>query len=402
MAHRGRGTIIRNGRRYWVQLSIADELGGGRRRVLHGGEVLHPQAQGGFRSLKEAEKGRTALLRAIDQGVYVDPSRRTVAGFLSEWLTGMELRLRPSTFASYRMQVERYIVPRIGKVDLQRLRPAQVEAMYGQLLEAGRSRGPAEGSGRPPGLSVRTVRMTHTILRHALDDAVSRGELARNPVHAVKPPRSADDAPGSKIHTWTGAEVERFLAAVREDRLYGAWQLAATTGMRRGELLGLRWEDVDFDQARVEVRQTMLGVGGKIMESAPKTRRSRRSVALDRLTVAVLKAHRTRQKVERLAAGEAWQGRGLVFCRETGQPVSPDYFSEMFRQHVRRAGLPAIRLHDLRHTWATLALRAGIHPKVVSDRLGHSTIAITLDTYSHAIPAMQAEAAEQVAALIFG
>lgn len=192
-----------------------------------------------------------------------------------------------------------------------------------------------------------------------------------------------------------------------DDRLYALWLLLAGTGMRRGEALGLGPEHLDLDRARVAIQRSLVAVRGRGEEreasfSEPKTDKSRRSVALDPASVETLRAHRRRQLEERIALGPAWQDRGLVFCREDGLELDPDWVGKRFGALSSAAGLPAIRLHDLRHTHATLALQADIHPKVVSERLGHSTISMTLDTYSHAIPAMQEDAAVRVAALVFG
>ncbi len=201
--------------------------------------------------------------------------------------------------------------------------------------------------------------------------------------------------------TWTAGELGRFLDFVVDDRLYGAWVLAATTGLRRGEVLGLRWSDVDLDSGRLAVRQTLVSVAYETKFSTPKTKRGRRSVSLDATTVMALRSHRKRQLEERMEWGPAYQDSGLVVTRENGVLVHPDRFTQMFDKHVKNSGLPRIRLHDLRHTHATLALAAGVHPKVLSERLGHATVAFTLDVYSHAVPALQEEAAERVASLIF-
>ncbi len=172
------------------------------------------------------------------------------------------------------------------------------------------------------------------------------------------------------------------------------------TGLRRGELLGLGWDAVDFEAGRVAIVRTLIAGKGEPRLSEPKTRRGRRSIAIDAGTLDVLRRHADAQLDEQLVWGDAYEGRGLVFCREDGTPIRPRTFSRSFDHHVRDAGLAKIRLHDLRHTHATLALEAGVHPKVISERLGHATIAITLDTYSHAIPAMEEEAAERIAALL--
>jgi integrase len=182
-----------------------------------------------------------------------------------------------------------------------------------------------------------------------------------------------------------------------------AYVLAATTGLRRGELLGLRWRDLDLGAGRLSVTQTLVSVNYAVSFSTPKTAAGRRSVALDPATVAALRAHRVAVLEERLSLGlGAPTEDALAFTAIDGTPLHPGQFSDRFDRLVKAAGVPRIRFHDLRHTHATLALRAGVHPKVVSERLGHSTISVTLDTYSHAIPAMQEEAAAKVAALVFG
>ena len=202
--------------------------------------------------------------------------------------------------------------------------------------------------------------------------------------------------------TWSAEERRRFLESIPDDRLYAAFLLAATTGMRRGEVLGLRWRDVDLAAARVSIRQTLVTIGYALAWSTPKTDRGRRNVALDPITVEAFRTHRARQLEERLMLGPAYQDDDLVFCQADGTPIHPDSLSGLFERLAKRAGLPRIRFHDLRHTHASLALTAGVHPKVVSERLGHADIALTLNTYSHAIPALQEDAARVVADLVLG
>lgn len=205
------------------------------------------------------------------------------------------------------------------------------------------------------------------------------------------------------MRTWTGHELGAFLDGVREHRLGPLFTILATTGLRRGEGLGLRWSDVDLGEGRLAVRQTLLAVNNHIEFGEPKTHRSRRTVDLDPSTVAVLKARRKAQLEERAEAGLGRpRADALIFTDERGDPLHPNLVSRTFRRLVREAGLPTIRLHDLRHSHATLALQAGVHVKIVSERLGHSSVTITLDTYSHAIPGLQRDAAEKVAALIPG
>jgi integrase len=201
------------------------------------------------------------------------------------------------------------------------------------------------------------------------------------------------------MRTWTAGELAAFLRHVREDRLYPAWLTLATTGLRRGELLGLQWPDVGPE--RLSIGRTWVLVGGAPRLSQPKTDAGKRTVPIPLETATALKTWRARQAEERLAYGPAWDSRGFMFTREDGVPLHPDWFSRTFDRDVRDAGLPRLRVHDLRHTWATLALQAKVPAKVVQETVGHASVGITLDTYSHVVPAMQEEAAATVAALIF-
>jgi integrase len=236
-------------------------------------------------------------------------------------------------------------------------------------------------------------------LRRAFRDAVRKRLVARDPTDAADPP-SAGAAKAATMPTWAAEQVGRFLGSLLDDRLFAAWRLAASTGMRRGEVLGLRWRDLDLDTdvGRAGVTQTLIEGKGGPRFSTPKGGRGR-VVALDAETVCALREHRKAQLAERLALGPAWQEGDLVFCREDGSPLWPRTFSRAFKRHAAAAGLPTIRLHDLRHGWATLALGAGVHPKLVQERLGHATIAITLDIYNRALPTMHEGAAAIVAAL---
>lgn len=264
---------------------------------------------------------------------------------------------------------------------------------YADLLRRGR----IDGAG---GLSAKTVRYVHSILRKALADAVRWNTAQRNVADLADPPKLTGQH--REMRTWTAEQLRAFLEHIAEERLYAAFLLAATTGLRRGEVLGLRWADVDLEAARISVRQSLVLVAYEPKFSEPKTNRSRRSVALDGRTVATLRSWRKQQLEERMLLGVGYDDSELVFTRDDGRFVHPDRFSQLFDKYVAVSELPRIRLHDLRHTHATLALAAGVHPKVVSERLGHSTVAFTLDVYSHAVPALQEEAAERIAAHVFG
>jgi len=229
------------------------------------------------------------------------------------------------------------------------------------------------------------VRYLHAIVHKSLADALQWGFVVRNVADAASPPSNkAAKAPPPR--TWSAAQLRTFLEATRETRLHPLWRTLASTGARRGEALRMRWADLDLE-------------GGELSIPVAKSGRGR-SVALDADTVAVLRRHRKRQLGERLAMGPAYADGDYVFTRTDGVPYAPGYVTRAFREAVDRAGVPKIRLHDLRHTWASLALSAGVNPKVVSERLGHATVAFTLDTYSHVMPGLQEDAAAKVAALI--
>jgi integrase len=365
--------IIKRGNRYAVRLDLGRDPDGKRIFKYHSG----------YATKRAAQQARTELLGALERRSYVAPDKTTVADYLrGQWLPVVQTRLRPGTWAEYRRKVETHLIPAIGQVPLQQLTTAMLNALYQQLLDRD--------------VGARTVQYVHATIRKALNDAVRWGLLVRNPAHyaAVPRPRRTEQ------RTWTASELRWFLACMRDDRLHAAWRLAALTGMRRGEVLGLRWADLDLDGGWLSVRQTLVVVDNHPQVSEPKTARGRRRVALDPETVAALRAHHTAQAAERLSAGPAWPSDDLVFTREDGALLHPEHVRRQFDRHLHRAGLPRIRFHDLRHTYATLALQAGVHPKVVSERLGHTTVAMTLDIYSHAIPALQQDAAATIADIL--
>lgn len=235
-------------------------------------------------------------------------------------------------------------------------------------------------------------------MHRAFRDAVKWGMLHRNPCDFADPPRHVKH----EMHVWTTEELRQFLTFVADDELYPLWLLLATTGLRRGEALGLRWQDLDFEMGRAAIRQSLTSGGGKLAFAPPKTAKSRRAMSLDPTTVSALRSQRATQAEHQLAAGIRATASGLVFARDDGSPTRPDSVSRRFKQLAKAADLPVIRIHDLRHTYATIALAAGTHPKVVAERLGHSTIAITLDTYSHVLPSLEESTANRLAELILG
>jgi integrase len=287
------------------------------------------------------------------------------------------------------------VVPSIGGVGLQQLDAGILNRLYADLLEHGRR------NGQPGGLSPRTVRYIHTIIGRALREAVAWDRIPRNVAQAAQPP-GATQAKSPEMKTWDATTLARFLDLVRDDRHQPAWLFLATTGCRRGEALGLRWTDVDLDAGKVVLYQTVSAINHEL-RIAPRTKSGRpRPIEIDAATVAALRAVRKRQAQERLLLGPGYVDHDLVFATPDGRPQHPEHFSNAFERRVARYRLPRIRLHDLRHTWATLALQAGVDVKIVSERLGHASAKITWDIYQHVTPTMQADAAETVARLIFG
>ncbi len=370
---------------FWVELEPGPD---GKRRQ---------KSRGGFKTRKEAERAFAELRDEIRRGSYVEPSKLTLNRFLEEeWLPAIRASVRPSTLRFYAQNVASYIKPTIGRTLLPNLTAAKLNAFYADLLANGRTGGRGREGG---GLSPKTVRHVHTLLHKALNDAVRWGHLGRNPASLAEAPRPRTP----DMHVWTAVQLRTFLHEVERERLYAAWLLLITTGMRRGEVLGLAWENVDLRVGRLSVVHSLTVVDYHRVEMLePKTAKGRRSVALDPATIDALRAHRKQQLEERVLAGPTWQDNGLVFTRANGAAIHPEYVSRRFTQLSRRAGLPRIRLHDLRHSYATAALATGISAKVVSERLGHSSVSITLDIYSHVLPSIDEKAANTVASFILG
>jgi integrase len=381
-----RGSVIKRGNGYSVVVELdRDPVTNKRRQKWHSG----------YRTKRDAERALAEMVDAVNRGTYVPKTRTTVAEFAREWLVAIEPTVRPATHYSYKRNLRLHVEPYLGSVALASLDAGMLNGLYARLLADGRKN---QAGG---GLSARSVRYVHTITHRMLKDAVRWGRLARNAADAADPPKASASV-SRKLSTWTAEQVRAFLLGTATDRLYAAFLLLATTGMRRGEALGLRWVDLDLDNARASVVQTVITVKHKVQIGDPKTAKGTRAVELDPATVAALREHRKRQAAERLQMGAGWTDHGLVFCHIEGGPLHPERFSRTFADRSRQLGLPSIRLHDLRHTWATLALETGVHPKVVQERLGHANISITMDIYSHVTEALHSDAAAKVAGVIFG
>jgi integrase len=375
-----RGHIAKKGSRYWIVVDKGRDPATDRRRQ---------QWHGSWATRKEAENALPSIVGRLHDGTYIEPNEGTVAEFLlEEWLPARRSTLAPSTVALYETIIRAYVEPHIGDVPVQGLGPGQLNRTYATLLTSGKR------DGSP--LGAETTSKVHRLLHRALRDAVKWNRIARNPASLADPPK----APRPEHDTWDASQLARFLDHAAQDRLAGLWTLLATTGMRRGEALGLRWSDLDLDDHRVSIRQTLSYVGTTPTFSGPKTRRSRRLVSLPPDTVVLLKAHRRRQAEERLLIGPVYSELDLVFVHVDGRPLNPATVSRVFLRLGKEAALPHLTLHGLRHSWATLALLEGIPAKVVAEILGHSSTRVTEDTYQHVTPGMQADATTRVARLL--
>ena len=362
----------------------------------------HLVGDGGYATREEAETARDKARVAAREGrLPAVPSRETVAQYLTRWLAIHDSQVKPTTLASYKMHVDRHIVPALGEVRLKKLDRATLNTFFAQLRRRPRPRGKdrtAEQSANLAPLAPATVRRVAATLHKALADAVDEGTLAWNPADKVKLPK-ARAAAQHELQAWSAGELRAFLEVTDRDRLAPMWRVFAYTGMRRGEAAGLLWRDVDLKGGTIAVRRGLVVVGAEVVETTPKRGRAR-VVNLDSGTVAVLAAWKKRQARERDAWPGAWPAEHRVFTMEDGAALHPDRITEAFRRHVRAAGVPAIRLHDVRHTAASLMIASGVPVKVVSERLGHADVAFTMRVYQHVLPGMQQEAADSFAALI--
>ena len=308
----------------------------------------------------------------------------TVREYLEDWLELKEPTLSPTTAAWYRYVIRRHVLPELGHLSLNELKPQHIQRTYSRRLKA-----------TPDGkrqLSPSSVRCIHRVLHSALSQAVRLQLITRNPCDAVDPPRGSRRGP----RYWKPEEAARFLEAIKGNRLFALFHLALGTGLRRGELLGLRWADVDLQRGYLTVNQVRVRAGAKTVSKEPKTSGSRRTIALSKQVCETLKRHAAAQQEEKRVMGEAYTDNGLVFAGIDGSPLNPDYIgSQYFQRLITLAGVPRINFHGLRHTHATLLAMGGVPLKTVSARLGHSSVRITGDIYSHVLDRMDKEAAEK-------
>jgi len=335
---------------------------------------------------RNAQRILHEILVTMEKGTYVKPNRLTLGDWLEQWLDSyvvMHTSLR--TQESYNSIINRHILPSLGSIPLNQLQPQHIQSYYAQALSSGRT-------DKKGGLSARSVLYHHRILSEVLSHAVKMGIVIRNVAELVDPPR----VERVKMSTLTPDEVSIFLDSAKDTSYYVFFATLICTGLRRGELLALKWRNVDIDAGLLAVVETAYKLGnGEYVIKEPKTPHSRRNVSLPPSLMGLLREYKADQELLRIQLGINLNNDDFVFIRPDGNPLNPNAVTLAFKRIIRKAGLKHIRLHDLRHTHATLMLKAGIHPKIVSERLGHSNIGITLDTYSHVLPGLQEAAAER-------
>ena len=333
------------------------------------------------RTKQEAIELLRTMQAQVREGMLPPSSERlTVEQYFTEWLTMMAGRLKSSSLRTYRERVENVILPNLGHRQLSKLHPLELERLYRHQLERGNS--------------LATVQLLRRIIHRALEDAVRLGYLSRNIAKSAVPPRGA----GSRAEkAMLPEEARRLLQAVRGDRLEALVVLALTTGMRKGELLALRWRDVDLESGSLLVSGTLVRIEGDYRIEPPKSASGRRRIPLPPLAVEVLRAHRQRQLEQRLQAGPAWRDLDLVFCRPDGYYLNERSVLRWYHELLERAGLPRHRFHDLRHTAATAGLTSGASLREISALLGHSRPSMTLDIYTHAVPGADEKVVRRIA-----
>lgn len=403
-----RGGIQKKGNNYYAVVYDGVDPGTGKKR--------RTWVPAGTRR-SDAEKVLAAEIKRRHDGEPTPTEKLNLGQYLTErWLPIQKSRVRPSTYDSYRRTIDLHVIPALGRRPLDKLTAEDLDLFYATLLTEGRKKPTAkkpkvkapqvkrskaaidgESEEEPVGLSPKTVRNIHLMLNKAMADAQRKGVVLRNVVSLADAPSLKNRQEGN-IKAWTVEQLRTFLDAVRDHRLHPAFHLSSHTGMRRGEVLGLRWCDLDLDAKRLSVRQALVSIAYDVEISDVKTGTGRRTIDLDPVTVDVLKAWRIQRAEEK--GGIEPRGDELVFVKPDGSWIHPQSFSQVLDRKVAKLDVPTISLHDLRHTHATLLLKAGVHVKIVSERLGHANVAFTMSVYQHVLPGMQAEAAATFAGLI--
>ncbi|MGE7854556.1 tyrosine-type recombinase/integrase [Bacillus paramycoides] len=368
-----KGHIRKRGNKYCIVIDIGPDPETGKRRQ---------KWFSGYKTKKEAEKDVAKKITELNEGTFVEPSKLTLKDYLLEWLEIKRMSLEKSTFANYRSSINKHVIPSIGMIALHKLNVIHIQKCYKSALDSG--------------ISNNSILLLHRILKTALNLAVKQNITSRNPAAFAEIPKKEKNS----IQTWTEEEVKKFLLHSQESRYHIGYLLAITTGMRLGEVLGLRWQDVDFNIHTVTINQT-IDYENKIKAST-KTSSSKRTIPIPLEVIEELKKHRLQVNKDKLRIGSAYHDLDLINCTEFGMVIKRGNFRNTFFRILNSANIKRIKFHDLRHTHATILLKQGVNPKIISERLGHRDISLTLRVYSHVLPNMQEEAVKNFGKSIFG
>ncbi len=369
MRGHGEGSIThRKDGRWQCQISIKNDKGKTERKTLYG------------KTKKEVQEKLRLAINEQKQGTLATGPRQTLAVYLPYWLENIcKPLVRKATHKQYRSALNAHFLPALGQLTLQNLRPEHIQSLYADMVE--------------DGLAASTIGAIHAVLHKALEDAIKWNFVSRNVSSLVSLPRI--ERP--EMHVLTPEQAHKLLETAKGSRIEVLLILAITTGARRGEMLALRWNDVDLEKGVMNICRTMSWVSGYgYVENEPKTKAGRRRIMLTDAAIAALKEHKVRQKEARVIAGDEWKERDIVFSNIYGSFLNPNAVLVWYHSLLEKAGLPDMRFHDLRHSAATILLVMGVHPKVVQELLGHSTIAMTMDVYSHLLPSMHQDATDKM------
>ncbi|MGM0496038.1 MAG: tyrosine-type recombinase/integrase [Bacillota bacterium] len=372
----GEGTIVkRNDGRWMGAITVGQKNNGqSKRKYIYG------------QTRKEVAEKMTKLKNDLLMGTYVEPSNIKIKEWLDRWIEGRKSSLAYSTYRNYKVMIRNHLNDDIGDIKLKDLQPRQIQELLNYKLENGKKKG--EG-----GLSTRTVKYIYQTLHAALEQAVKERLITNNVCKAVEVPKKQQE---KKLHTWNKKQVNKFLQEAEDYRYFSLLYLAVNTGMRRGELLGLQWKDIDFDKKRITVKRQLARTDKGLIFKKVKTKSGNRTIPITDNIVTTLKKCKIKQSENKLKLGEQYNDNDLVGCNSIGNPIDPRNLVREFKKVTKEAQLPEIRFHDLRHTFATLFLEAGGPIKTLQQILGHSSITVTIDTYSHVTEEMLIEAEKKI------
>jgi integrase len=336
------------------------------------------KTQSGFKTKKEAQAALAELVSNVEKGSYIEPSKRKFRDFALEYLEKVyKNKVKASTYDRTRSLLLNQIIPWFGNADLKDIDQFLVYEFYEEK--------------KNEGLAPSYIQRMHEITKKWLAIAYQWELIPKNIASLIEPPRNTKKV----MNVWNIGQVNEFLKHTKHSRYHPIFFVAAYTGMRKGEIIGLRWEDIDLEAKTLQVRRTLYRITGETLLTEPKTPNAYRTIHLDDDLVRVFRKQKVKQNLEKLKYGPAYIESNMVFTQETGDYISPSAVNGLFRRFLQQLGLPEIRFHDLRHTHATILLGMGVNPKLVSERLGHSSVAITLDVYSHVLPSMKQDLSDQ-------